>query len=593
MAGKFGGTLADTIKPAEQLAPWEDFETRPELGEAKMYEAAMWDAYDNSSCHFEEARGISDAIRNMARNEPEENWNYETFCEKYGGDAYPKSQFNTYLRIMKEKGTILDDPSVKKGKGKDSDEPEIDERPAFDPDAEGADPLLIRLMKKKMAQAEAQTASIAETVEEKYYAIYEAAKRLANGRSLKHHVFICGDAGVGKSYMVEKAIDKGFAEWRPNKRNSEKPELINRHGSIGRSMTNILLFFYENRENKLILLDDADGFIETTDQDIQNFLKAILDPDMHPVTVSPTIRANANRIMQKEWEQLQKKLGESVDIAVDTSRLHEGMASVEVNGTTIDFPVTMEEARELYKAFPNAQLSRKLKEAVSPKHNRLVRKYNKLGELVTLNEADIISNNYDPDEEDGLSDEERQALMDLMGGDDEMLDTEAPEIPPTWQFKSSLMMISNLLLDNVNEAVRSRCQCVELTLTRPEFLYRCESIIDKINVGDDSSNDPAVIEWAKKETFAIFKSIVGATEMQGTGFDDIRINIPLEFRLVATLTGDWLARYDRWCEAKGISDGENSKYWKDAEEDLMLPFIKYGLTPILAGNTRSKKKKAK
>jgi len=198
--------------------------------------------------------------------------------------------------------------------------------------------------------------------------------------------------------------------------------------------------------------------------------------------------------------------------------------------------------------------------------------------------------------DDGMTDEEAAEFEAIWGGagnepSDEFLDTEAPEIPAVWQFKSSLILISNLRLNDVNEAVRSRCQCVELTLTRPEFLCRAEQIIDNIKVGDDSSNDPETVKWAKREAFAIFKTILGATGFQGTGFDDVQINIPLEFRLVATMTGAWLARYDRWCDIKGIKDADTVEARENAEEELMLPFIEYDLKKILAGDTRPKKKR--
>lgn len=597
MAGKTG-TIADTVTPESNLPPWLQFETRPELGEDKMYESAMWEAYDNSSAHLTEARGISDAIRSFCRNEPDESkWNWEEFEKANPDSGFDRKQFNTYLKVLRDKGNLTPEALAEKpkmGGAKKGNDEEIDERPMFDAEAGNIDPRLLKLIKKRAEMAEEGELSVEEAVEEKYAAVYEAAQRLANGRSLKHHVFICGDAGVGKSYSVEKAVEFGLNQWRPNKRQTVKPEVIVKHGSIGSTMTNILLFFYENRDDKLLVLDDCDGFVETKDQDVQNFLKAILDPDMHAVSVSPTIRANANRIMQREWEQLQKKLGEAAEIEVDTTRLHEGKASVNVNGIDIEFPVTMEEARQLWSAFPNAQLGRKMKEAMEPKkvsfrENKSVR-YNKLGDLVSMKEADFV-NNYDPDEDDGMSDEERAALMDLMGGNgDEMLDTEAPEIPASWQFTSSLLMISNLNLDRVNEAVRSRCQCVELTLTRPEFLCRAEQILDKIKVGDDSSNDPAVVQWAKKESFGIFKAILGATEFQGTGFDDISVNIPLEFRLVATMTGDYLARYDRWCLRNGIEDETKPEVMQKAEDELAMPFIRHGLKAILAGNTRGKKR---
>lgn len=577
--GKFGNTLASGIAPEESLPAWLQFETHPEDGEENMYESAYYNAYDNSSVwKMTETRGVRQIISKYIDEVPEGERSWEKFNDGgYNTLDIPQSEYKTQMRDV-EKGYYN---NVRGTTKKAEEEEPIEERPVFDPDAADADPLLVKLMKKKSAQAEAKVDSLKETVEEKYYAIYDAAKRLANGRSLKHHVFICGDAGVGKSYMVEKAIEVGQSQWRPNPRDSKKPEFIGLHGSVGNGMTNILLFFWKNRNGKLILLDDADGFLVNSDQDVQNFLKACLDPDMHPVTTSPTIRAKANKILELEWAQTQKKLGEST-ICLDTSRLHEGKMACSVNGNQFEWDVSLNEARELFKEFGSPEAIRRYNES-----KKTIQRWkpDADGELHLITESSA-----DPD--DGMTDEEAAAFESMWGAeapDDEMLMTEAPEIPQTWQFTSSLMMISNLRLAQVNDAVRSRCQCVELTLTRPEFLYRAESIIDKIDVGSDSSVDPLTVDWAKKESFAIFKTIVGATSMSGTGFDDVQINIPLEFRLIATMTGAWLARYDRWCESNGIENPDTVESFEKAEEDLMIPFVEYDLKKILAGDTRPKK----
>lgn len=580
--GNFGNTLASTIQPDEVLPPWLDFETHPEDGEALMYESAYYESYDNSDVwKMNETRGVRQIISKYIDEVPEEERSWEKFVDGgYNTLDIPQSEYKTQMRDV-EKGYYSNTrgPATKKA---DSAEEEIIERPTFNADDPNADPLLVKLMKKKLAQAENATSSVKDVVEEKYYAIFDAAKRLANGRSLKHHVFICGDAGVGKSYMVERAIEEGQAQWRPNPRDREKPEFIGLHGSVGNSMTNILLFFYKNREGKLILLDDADGFITNKDQDIQNFLKACLDPDMHPVTTSATIRANANRILQKEWEATQKKLGES-EITVDTSRIHEGTMACAVNGQYFEWGVNLEEAKELFNTFGAPETMKRYKESKEKLTRWAIDADGKLK---------LTESSANPD--DGMSDEEAAEFEAIWGGErpeDELLDIECPEIPATWQFKSSLILISNLRLNDVNEAVRSRCQCVELTLTREEFLCRAESIIDKIGVGDDSSNDPQTVAWAKRESFAVFKSILGATGYSGTGFDDVVINIPLEFRLVATMTGAWLARYDRWCDNKGIKNPDSIEAYEQAEDELMVPFIDYDLKKILAGDTRPKKKR--
>lgn len=578
--GKFGNTLASAIQPDESLPAWLQFETRPENGEENMYESSYYNGYDNSSVwKMTETRGVRKIIAKYIEEVPEEERSWEKFNDGgYNTLDIPQSEYKTQM-----KDVALGYYNNLRGAAPKGEEEAVEERPAFDPDAADADPLLVRLMKKKQAQAEAKVDSLKEVVEEKYYAIYDAAKRLANGRSLKHHVFICGDAGVGKSYMVEKAIEAGQNQWRPNSRDTKKPEFLGLHGSIGQGMTNILLFFWKNKEGKLILLDDADGFILNKDQDVQNFLKACLDPDMHPVTTSPTIRARANKVLELEWAATQKKLGEST-ISVDTSRLHEGTMACSVNGNIFEWGVSMDEAKEITKTFgPSPIMVKKYNESKN-KVNRW--KPDADGRLVLISESSA-----DPD--DGLTDEEAESLAEMWGEngpDDALLQIDCPEIPQTWQFTSSLMLISNLRMSQVNDAIRSRCQCVELTLTRPEFLYRAESIIDKIDVGSDSSNDPNTVEWAKKESFAIFKTIVGATSMSGTGFDDIQINIPLEFRLIATMTGAWLARYDRWCESNEIENPDSIESFEKAEEELMVPFVEYDLKKILAGDTRPKKK---
>lgn len=589
---RFGGTLADTIEPGANLPIWLQFETHPEDGIENMYESA----YDESSAHLFETKGASQAVRTFVTSEPEENWTWEKFNDGYNDVGVGKSDFNGYIKWFKANPDKIN-PAPKPSKASAAAEEEVDDRPEWDPNAEGIDPRLAKLIAKKAEEADDKVQSVKEVVDEKYYAIYDVARRIANGRGLKHHAFICGDAGVGKSYSVGKAVEKGLEEFKPNRRQPTKPELFMNYGSIGASMSNILMFFYEHRENQLLVLDDADGFLKMTDQDVQNFLKAILDPNMHPVTTSVTARAYANNLLRKQWAATQKALGESTEyptIYTDMSRLPEGIAMCSVNGTDITWNVeSFDEAKKLSKMFASKALREswlkkagRLQEDVGYSKPNPNSKYFKQ----KMYEADVVEDDFDYGEDDGLSDEERRILSGLGDPSDDMLDTECPEIPASWQFMSNLILISNLRMADINEAVKSRCQCVELTLTKEEFLCRAEEIIDNIDVGaEDSSNDPETVEWAKRESFAIFKSIIAATGFRNTGFDDIKINIPLEFRLVAAFTGEWLARYDRWLEKNGMEDSPEAK--KRAEDEILLPFVKYGMKPILAGDTRLKKKK--
>ena len=104
---------------------------------------------------------------------------------------------------------------------------------------------------------------------------------------------------------VNRAIQDGQALWTPNRRHSTLPTVVKESGSIGSSFTPLLLFFYKNRHNKLILLDDCDGFVVSTNKDIQNFLKALVGPQL-PISVSPTTLDNANNSLKKEFSDKKK-----------------------------------------------------------------------------------------------------------------------------------------------------------------------------------------------------------------------------------------------------------------------------------------------
>jgi len=118
------------------------------------------------------------------------------------------------------------------------------------------------------------------TVAEKYVSIWTVAYNCARGKSLKRHAFICGSAGVGKSFTLKSAIDEGVSK--------TQNELIKRRGSIGKSLSDVIAFLWTYKKGYVIVLDDCDGFLTNSSEDVINTLKAAMDPDDPTVSISIT-----------------------------------------------------------------------------------------------------------------------------------------------------------------------------------------------------------------------------------------------------------------------------------------------------------------
>ncbi|MCA1806567.1 MAG: hypothetical protein LC687_01695, partial [Actinobacteria bacterium] len=187
---------------------------------------------------------------------------------------------------------------------------EVEEREPFNP--EDAPEELQQLM-SLYAQASEEDASLEPTVEQKFKGIYAIGYRTAKGRALKRHAFICGSPGIGKTFTVAKAVEKGATEG--------KQLFAKFRGSIGKSLSAILAFLWMHRENYVVLLDDADGFLTGSTDEVMNTLKAAMDTDDPMVsTSSPHIRKNvAKMVGMSESERWPAALN------FDTSRLHEGI----------------------------------------------------------------------------------------------------------------------------------------------------------------------------------------------------------------------------------------------------------------------------
>ena len=370
------------------------------------------------------------------------------------------------------------------------------------------------------------------------------------------------------TYSVEKGIEKGLTEWRPNKKHAHKPTLVARSGSVGTAFTDLLIFFFKNRHEKLILLDDCDGFLVGPSQDINNFMKVLLNSSLKPISSPRTIRANANRQLEKENESIEHK-----NIHVDTSKLLEGKCSISCGDESFEFDVNLQEAAKIKNVFGfKKHLTEK--KTYDPLHQ--IDKYVERN-LGLINESELSD-----EEEERLEDIERAA--EDLGLSNEELET-SEQIPDDWIFDSNLILISNLYISDIDDAVISRCDTYQLNLTVPEFFCRAEQILDDLKVGEYSSTNPEVIKWAKREAFAWLKiAVLGSSEFKNV---HVPVNVHLDFRFVGNkVTNKFLSRAIRYCRDNNV-DLENPENWPKIEMGLRDGFMR-DLLKLLQGEEKHK-----
>lgn len=555
-------TLADLIKDWGELPDYLKFEAIESKGD-KMYESI----YRDNLKHLEEAKSTRDVMRRFCISHDKKDWTWENF-QKENAEFIEDNNFHSYdfkreLGLI-EKGTYkIYDPDAVKGK----DVEDTDTRKVFDPSEPGADPVMISLY-KALIFANNKTDNVAQSVADKYDGLFETARNVASGASLNPHAFICGEAGVGKSYTVEAGIKKGLEEWKPNKKHKHKPQFVSRSGSVGSSFTDLLIFFFQNRHEKLILLDDADGFLVDTSQDIANFMKVLLNSSLKPISTPNQVRKNANRDLAKENESIGH-----VGIKVDTSKLLEGKCSVVCGKESFDFDVNIQEAAKIKHTFG---FKKRLAE------NKEYTPLNQIDKYVEKDLGLLAESELTDDEKDKLEAMERAA--EDMGLNNEELDT-VDLIQDTWIFDSNLILISNLYISDVDEAVISRCDTYQLNLTIPEFFCRAEQILDELKVGEYSSTNPEVIKWSKRESFAMLKiAVLGSRGFKNTF---IPVNVHLDFRFVGNKVANkflsWALRYHRDHKI----DLDNSQNWPQIEAGIRDGFMR-DLVVLLAGEEKRK-----
>lgn len=363
--------------------------------------------------------------------------------------------------------------------------------------------------------------SIADSVNDKYDSIYYAVLSAANCKSLKRHVLLYGGAGCGKSFMITKALKKVFGEDLQGQ-NSKGYTALRNNGSIGTSKTSIIAFFYKLRYHKIIFLDDCDGFLMIKDQDIQNMLKGMLDPDNTEsdpikIRIPATVVAGVNKALGLSESQKESKLSKF-------STIYGGLYN----------------NKPLYEADYDDE------------------------------DSDIPFSD-DEDTDIPLDDDES-----FVGDEDEGISSDG------FEFHSSLIIASNLERKDLNAAVLSRCESIELNLTTAEFLYRLKTILPNLKTNSDLDLDPKTQSYLYGRAY---KELAAAIEIAENGEQvfgkPVQINRHLEFRIVPELAGKLQRCMDMYIDRNGI-DGAPEEVYPKVAQAVQSTFWRRYLIPTLA-----------
>ncbi len=409
--------------------------------------------------------------------------------------------------------------------------------------------------------------SAKDSAEDKFSTIYSIAKTIFQGKGIKHHAFIYGDPGVGKTYSVKKAMQVEF----PKGALSKKGYSIEwNSGDIGKAASNMVSFFYKNRQNKVIVLDDCDSFVLAKDQAIQNLLKGMLDLDnteKNPkyITTPASIRALASKILANEAKA---EMREGVEFSIDQKQLREGRLVMSIEGEEV-----LNEAIE-----PEELKKFKIVETKKPvRESRSVLDTGDYFGLGLMNESTV---NDDDDNWDGELSEEDQELAEQLNQLDNDYEDDV-EIPPKWRFTSRLIMISNLRKSDLNDAVLSRTLSYELSLTQEEFLARLSEILPNLLTDVETESSMAIVEYAKKVAFA---NLIAAVDIANHGGavkgKRVIIDQKLQFRIIAELAGKWMQRADDYAEKNGIRSQDRLTLDR-INNDIKMNFFVFDVIPSL------------
>lgn len=545
-----GFVVSDLVGPfIKSSNPWDDFRDFSGDGE---------DLFESTEVHpgvlrLFEAAGLADSCRQYflalykegrLDDASFEDWKTSDFVVPGTSKAYYEIYGPRRVDIVKKALAMT---------GQNMDTKAVAPKKEFDP-SQASKGLLTTL--SLFDKGEEAAKNLEDQVDGKYEKVYDLAYGIAAKTVNSRHGLIGGDAGIGKSFTVNQAINKGLAK--------SGLELVEAGGdAAGSSMTSMIEFFFRNREGKLVIMDDSDGILTVRDQGINNALKVFLNPEPKMFTMASTINVRLNKIFGAQ------RARESA-IIIDTSRLKDHIVSFRDGAGDKLCEETLTDVQ--------VKFYEKLKEELEfkePSKKRMLENYAKTGIYSRIRE--------DGENEEDTGDDDDEDWGDDEDGED--LDVNE-QVPMSFVFKSRTIFISNLKRDQLSDAVRSRFDIEELSLTNEEFIARLRKIIGTMNVNQEGAHSKEDAEWAKKVVYGLLCILVEAYESGANlGGTEVILGGKLQFRLVPQLVDKWMSMVYKYIERNGKADH------KKIEGAIMKRFITLYALPSLA-NLRDSKRAA-
>lgn len=354
-------------------------------------------------------------------------------------------------------------------------------------------------------------------------------------------------------------------------------KLVEVKGSIGESMSPLITFFYINRNKRIIILDDCDGFLTATNQSIKNLCKAILDTDKASVTYPTTYAKFASAGVRDKI-----KRGE-YDIAEENPDYVKALLRPDYVDPNYDPDYQYQESTHRFKIGTKRLLKENIIDLFIDDNYIGCEKVSEADKKLYLNGKKLQEARKDDYDEDfDIDDEDEMFFATNTGSDDPAGDAEELDMIPTqFNFNSRVILISNLTVGQVNKynsAVASRCQTYEIHLTPMEFLARLGSILDGFDISKHSTLPKELIQKIKVEAFKMLSNAVNfflaGQEVFGR---KVVLKRQLQFRMISDLASKFLQKANKYCRLNGmtLSADNFDEVTENIEARFMLDVMDY------------------
>ena len=346
-------------------------------------------------------------------------------------------------------------------------------------------------------------------------------------------------------------------------------------GSIGTSIAPVTAWLYENRDRKICVLDDADAFLAAKDPDVMNMFKGVLNTENtlqnpEPITTKATVRKIAAGYISDSHAFVPTQQEIDLGIAdvdsmrecekagifeIDKEKFNEGILEVSIEGQVVCSQRMSESQRNNLHLVKEDEYRKYLEE------NAHHLKANSVFGL-TLREGDFLD---DPANE-------------LIGAGGE-----GALIPEMFCFTSRVIVISNIAPSRVDDAFRSRCDVVPVTLTHSEFIAHCADVIPGMMLDLETSLPKSLIV-AIRDLMYGYATLIIEMEGQkiGPNWPTIKINLPLQFRLFSEMAGKWLAIAKAYCRKNNLELSMST--FPVVQKAIEARFLMTFIIPMFADN---------